>query len=146
MKNTNILSRDLEALQTRFALRVASRQNEAAMQVSHDVDARLRFARERALERARTAPTVAKPSAPQTFGTDMLTIAGGSHGTPWWARLASLAPLVVLLAGLTLIQQRYLQEQIEAAAEIDAALLADDLPPTAYSDPGFGEYLKFPQE
>ena len=31
-----------------------------------------------------------------------------------------------------------------AAAEVDAALLADDLPPEAYTDPGFGEFLKAP--
>ena len=27
-------------------------------------------------------------------------------------------------------------------AELDAALLTDDLPPAAYSDPGFLQYLK----
>jgi hypothetical protein len=29
-----------------------------------------------------------------------------------------------------------------AAAEIDAQLLSDTLPPAAYSDPGFAEFLK----
>jgi hypothetical protein len=33
------------------------------------------------------------------------------------------------------------QEQIRTAAEIDAALLGDALPPAAYTDPGFAEYL-----
>jgi hypothetical protein len=37
-----------------------------------------------------------------------------------------------------------MQEQVDAAAEIDAALLADDLPPAAYSDPGFLAFLKNP--
>jgi hypothetical protein len=32
------------------------------------------------------------------------------------------------------------------AAEIDSALLADDLPPKAYSDAGFVEFLKTPRE
>ena len=27
-------------------------------------------------------------------------------------------------------------------AEVDAALLTDDLPPAAYADPGFAQYLK----
>ena len=27
-------------------------------------------------------------------------------------------------------------------AEIDAALLTDDLPPSAYADPGFSQFLK----
>jgi hypothetical protein len=29
-------------------------------------------------------------------------------------------------------------------AEVDAALLTDDLPPTAYTDPGFVHFLKLP--
>jgi len=53
----------------------------------------------------------------------------------------SALPLVVLLAGLVLIQQHHDSEQISAAAEIDSALLADELPPAAYGDPGFSEFL-----
>ena len=36
------------------------------------------------------------------------------------------------------------RRQVVAAAEIDAALLTDDLPPDAYSDPGFAEFLRSP--
>jgi hypothetical protein len=50
----------------------------------------------------------------------------------------------VLTAGLVLIERLNNHEQIYAAAEIDAVLLADELPPSAYSDPGFGEFLKLP--
>jgi hypothetical protein len=42
------------------------------------------------------------------------------------------------------IQRLHNDSQISAAAEIDASLLADDLPPSAYSDPGFVEFLKAP--
>jgi Protein of unknown function (DUF3619) len=70
-----------------------------------------------------------------------LTITGGP---PWWLRAASLLPLAILVGGLILIQHRYTEQQIQAAAEIDAALLTDDLPPQAYSDPGFAEFLKTP--
>jgi hypothetical protein len=59
-----------------------------------------------------------------------------------WLRLASALPLVVLVAGLVLIQQYHDREQITAAAEIDSALLADELPPAAYGDPGFSEFLR----
>jgi hypothetical protein len=62
--------------------------------------------------------------------------------TPWWARLASLLPAVALALGLIAIDRLNLTQRIEAAAEIDAALLADDLPPAAYVDPGFAEFLK----
>ena len=36
----------------------------------------------------------------------------------------------------------HLSQQV--AAEVDAALLGDDLPINAYRDPGFVEYLKAP--
>jgi hypothetical protein len=59
----------------------------------------------------------------------------------WWQRAAALLPLVVLVAGLVGIEQWATQEQIAVAADIDANLLADDLPPEAYADPGFAEFL-----
>jgi len=48
----------------------------------------------------------------------------------------------VLVAGLVFIQHHHDLQQIEVAAEIDSALLADDLPPAAYGDPGFSEFLR----
>ncbi len=62
--------------------------------------------------------------------------------TPSWAlKLASFLPLLALLAGLWGIHQWAHREQVQAAAEVDTALLTDDLPPAAYADPGFEEYL-----
>lgn len=65
--------------------------------------------------------------------------------TPWWARLAAVMPVVALTLGLICIDQFSLTQRIEAAAEVDAALLSDDLPPSAYADPGFAEFLKSPR-
>ncbi len=65
--------------------------------------------------------------------------------TPWWARLAAFMPVVALTLGLICIDQFNLTQRIEAAAEVDAALLSDDLPPSAYADPGFAEFLKSPR-
>ena len=67
-------------------------------------------------------------------------------GGGWWVKLGSALPLVALLAGLVLIQHSQDDEQVSAAAEVDAALLADDVPPKAYSDPGFVEFLKAPRD
>jgi hypothetical protein len=61
--------------------------------------------------------------------------------TSWGWRLASALPVVALLAGLWGIQRYYQHEQVQAATEVDMALLTDDLPPAAYSDPGFTEFL-----
>lgn len=129
-----------EALQTRFGQRIAAHLSAGlATQVTPDIEARLRFAREQAL---RTRPRVA--TAPAVLGQgDTATLGGPNDSTtPWWLRLSALAPLVVLLAGLAWIDHRYDRSQIEAAAEVDAEILSDVLPPDAYRDPGFVEYLK----
>jgi hypothetical protein len=69
---------------------------------------------------------------------------GGGNG--WWVKLGSALPLVALAAGLLVIQHLHTQAQISVAAEIDVELLADDLPPAAYSDAGFVEFLKTPRD
>jgi hypothetical protein len=56
-----------------------------------------------------------------------------------------LLPALALTLGLIAIDQLNLTQRIEAAAEVDAALLADDLPPAAFVDPGFVEFLKQPR-
>ena len=115
--------------------------SESAQQLPHDITERLRVARERAVAHARQARhAVAAAPARVIAGR-----AGGAAifgGTPIWLRLASLMPLIVLVVGLVLIQQHHDYEQIAVAAEIDAALLTDELPPMAYGDPGFAEYLR----
>lgn len=126
-----------QALEARFALRVAAALSERG--VEHDIDQRLRVARQMALGRARHVAA----SAAQVHHVGHGSAALG--GSPWWLRLASMAPLLVLALGLMLIERIDSQEQIEAAAEIDAILLADELPPRAYSDPGFGEFLRQPE-
>jgi hypothetical protein len=131
-------SRQHEALEARVAFRLAGALSESTHQLPHDISERLRVARDRAVERA---GAVRRASAPMFLGQS-----GGTAVLGWtppvWLRLASLMPLAVLLAGLVLIQQYHDHEQIAVAAEIDAALLSDELPPTAYGDPGFAEYLR----
>jgi hypothetical protein len=136
-----------EALQARFAHRIAAHLSVGAESVGADIAERLRFARERALESGRAARTatavVAAESVVSTGGPSAALIGGG---TGWWVKLASVLPLVVLAGGLLLIQRMHNDAQIAAAAQIDAELLADDLPPAAYSDDGFAEFLKNPRE
>jgi hypothetical protein len=51
-------------------------------------------------------------------------------------------PLVALLAGLITVQWFDSEQTVSDLAEIDTALLVDDLPPAAYSDPGFMQFLR----
>jgi len=60
----------------------------------------------------------------------------------WGWRLASALPVLALVAGLWGVHAYKTEEKVQAAAEIDTALLTDDLPPDAYADAGFSEYLR----
>ncbi|WP_370652473.1 DUF3619 family protein [Aquabacterium sp.] len=61
---------------------------------------------------------------------------------PWGWRLASALPALALVMGLWGIHIWYQSEKVQAASDVDMALLTDDLPPAAYADPGFEEYLQ----
>ena len=64
----------------------------------------------------------------------------GSNG--FWDTLGWIAPLVVLVFGLIGIAQWQDDSRINDIAEVDAALLSDDVPPDAYADSGFMAFLK----
>jgi hypothetical protein len=130
----------LEALQARFAVRVASRLSEQSANLPRDLSERLRVAREQAVARARQV-RLAQPAATSAHAAVQGSIVIGEPPSAW-LRLASLLPLMLLALGLMLIQNIHDQAEIHAAAEVDAALLADDLPPEAYGDPGFVFFLK----
>ena len=129
-----------EAAESRFARSVAACLSESAESVAPDVAERLRFAREKSLAIARLARDGAHDVAVTSSGA---AIAGFSQSR-WWLRFASVLPLVALVGGLVLIQDWQNRTQISVAAEVDEALLGDDLPITAYRDPGFSEFLKAP--
>jgi hypothetical protein len=147
MKNQNAAPSPLalDAMQSRFARRIAGLLDEGAKELPHDFGERLKFAREQALARAqagRKSVAVAPDFALAGAGTATWGSRGGSGS--WWMKLGALVPLAALVVGLVVIQRSQLSSQISAAAEIDAALLSDDVPPAAYSDPGFVEFLKVP--
>lgn len=138
----------LEASARRFGLRVAAGLTERSATLPHEVSERLRFAREQALARAAQARAAASAKAsPQVMGFgSTLTLGWRRGGSDLWAKLASALPLLLLASGLLLIEHGQVNEQIAAAAEVDAALLSDELPPAAFTDPGFAEYLRDAQD
>lgn len=154
MKSSQISAAELEARVARFGLRVTASLSERSGTLPHGVSERLRFAREQALARAAQARAAAGAVAvaqPRLAGVGTLVVAGGPRpagkpGTDLWAMLLSALPLLLLAAGLLLMQHGQFNEQIAAAAEVDATLLSDTLPPAAYADPGFAEYLRDTEE
>ena len=136
-------SATLPALEARVAGRLAGLLTTQAQALPHDVSERLRFAREQALSRARQARAqTAAGSVVQATGGGTAALAGFARFSGWWPQAASVLPLLVLVSGMFLIDNWVTREQVLAAAEIDAQLLTDTLPPTAYADPGFAEYLR----
>lgn len=145
--STAISPLEREAREARFALRVTARLTERGAELPHDINERLRVAREQALERARVRTRAAAPRvAPATIGSGRRTLALGGGDSPGWWRLAALLPVVALVVGMVTVQIQSDDEQAADAAEIDAALLSDDLPPAAYADPGFAEFLRQPAD
>jgi hypothetical protein len=65
---------------------------------------------------------------------------GSSNGV--WDTIGWVAPLAVLVFGLIGIAQWQDDSRINDIAEVDAALLTDDVPPDAYADSGFMAFLK----
>ena len=134
-----------DGLEARFGVRVASMLGERAQATAPDISERLRFAREQALTRGQAARRQVQTAAgPVVVGRGRSATLANPLG--WWFKLGSAAPLALLVLGLAGIAHVHDKAQIAAVAEVDAALLSDDLPPAAYTDPGFAEYLKTNRE
>jgi hypothetical protein len=65
-----------------------------------------------------------------------------SSSRPFWGNVGWIAPFVVLVFGLIGIAQWQQDSRINDIAELDVALLTDDVPPDAYADSGFMGFLK----
>ena len=131
--------RDPALLEARLSARLCAALSERTASLPAGVDERLRFSREQALERARAARS-----------TQSIGITGGGVGIlgrldAWWPRLGALLPIMVLAVGSLLLVDLQEREDVAVAVQIDSALLADDLPPEAYADPGFVAFLKLRQ-
>ena len=133
---------ELEALEARFALRLGSALSESTAQLPADVSERLRFARQQAVGRRKQARR-ASASEVAAMGAAAALVGGQAPRRLLWL-IASALPWLLLFAGLFFIHEGHLERQVKDAADIDAALLADDLPPAAYADPGFAAFLKPP--
>lgn len=122
----------------RLGRRMAARLDAAAQELPHDINERLRVARLQALDRYRAAPALATVS---TAGAATLLVEEEQE-RGLWPRLVSLIPLLALIAGLIALQIQGDDSLTEELAALDAAILTDDLPPDAYADPGFAQFLK----
>lgn len=153
------LPAEADAIEARFALRLTARLESGAKDLPHDITERLRVARMQALAQARHQSLAARrPQAETATAVSIVAMAPG-HGAAtlgrmgssgeesvWWARLGWVVPALVLALGLVGLGEWESRELISQAAQIDTELLGDDLPPAAYLDAGFGEFLRRPPE
>ncbi len=137
---TNSLQHQTHVLQDRYGLKVAARLAEGATDLPHDISERLRAARVQALSRRKIVKVRTASSVAASGGAAALTF--GDEGLSWWSSIASALPLIALVSGLVAIHVIQNENRANEVAEVDAALLTDDLPPAAYADPGFVQFLK----
>ena len=133
-----------EAAAERFALRVTARLSSGTAELPYDISERLRASRIQALAKRKvTAPVRRTAPATVVVGAGPVAALGrGSEGGSWWNALVSAVPLLALVVGLVVINAAQDERSANDVAEVDAALLTDDLPPAAYADPGFVQFLK----
>lgn len=128
----------------RFAHRLVARLDDGLNALPYDVVERLRASRVQALQKRKRPVTVAVGSTSSAWSRagSALTLGGGGGTSGWWMMLASGIPVLALVAGIMFMGAAQEESGTNEVAEVDAALLADDLPPAAYADPGFVQFLK----
>lgn len=138
---TNSAEHLIEVFQDRYGLKVAARLSDATDDLPYDISERLRAARVQALARRKVSVQVRSATSVSVSG-GAASLTFGSEGLTPWRRLASAIPLLALIAGLVVINLVQSDLRARELAEVDTALLTDTLPPEAYADPGFLQYLK----
>ena len=120
-----------------FGRASAALLSQSAQSLPAGIKDRLHAARIKALSAKKAEKVLAqKPIFAGIFGNWN----SGSNGL--WDSVGWIAPLVVLVFGLIGIAQWQDDSRINDIAEVDAALLSDDVPPDAYADSGFLAFLK----
>ncbi|QEZ46043.1 DUF3619 family protein [Cupriavidus oxalaticus] len=142
----SINERDIR--ERRFAHEIRTALDASAEALPADIAERLAAARRIALARRKAevavpVPQLAMPGphVPMFDEDDSPLHRAGA----WLRRLGLIWTLVALAAGLMGIYHWQQQKRVEELADVDAAMLLDDLPPTAYADEGFHVFLKHGQ-
>ena len=128
-------------LQERFAAKATAYLSEGATDLPYDISERLRAGRMQAVAK-RKISKLQTATAVSRAGSSSAMTWGASDGLSWWGRLGSVLPLVALVVGLLTINSVQDDNRVQEIAEVDAALLTDDLPPAAFADPGFIQFLR----
>ncbi len=138
---TNSLQNRADILQERFALKAASYLTAGTTDLPYEISERLRAARVQAVSKRKITHTQTAGSVVNTGSVAALTW-GSNDGLNWWSGIGSVVPLIALVVGLLTINSIQNDNRAQEIAEVDSALLTDELPPAAFADPGFVQFLK----
>lgn len=138
MTNSLLVQRD--ATEDMLGRNIAARLSDTTDRLPHDISERLKAARMQALSK-RKVVKLQMASETSTSG-GVVSLHMGDNDRSLWNRIASLLPLLALIAGLITIAVVAEDNRTNDLAEIDAQLLTDELPPDAYTDPGFAQFLR----
>lgn len=116
-----------------FARQICHVLDRGTEELDHGIAERLRATRERALQHQHVL--AAGPAIVGVGGTALL--GGGEEKHP----LRTLLLILAIILGMAISYYWNSFEQVDQNETIDSALLADDLPPKAYLDPGFQAWL-----
>lgn len=136
----HLTSNSTLSIQDHFGLKLAARLSQSTDALPHDISERLRAARMQAVDKYKQVKMVTASALQSNGGA--ATLGFGDEDSGLWRRVASIIPLLALVAGLVAIQMLDNDNRAKELAEIDSAILTDDLPPAAYTDPGFVQFLK----
>ena len=139
---TNSLQNRADILQDRFALKATSYLSAGAADLPYDISERLRAARAQAVAKRKIATVQTAGSIFNAGGGSAALSWGSADGLGWWGRIGSVMPLIALVVGMLTINSIQNDNRAQEIAEVDAALLTDDLPPAAFADAGFVQFLK----
>lgn len=125
--------------QDRVGHGIALRLRDGADNLPNDISERLKAARMQALAKRKIVKLEVASDVSSHGGA--LTLHMGDDDRSLWNRIASLIPLFALVIGMMLISVMQDQWRTQELADVDTELLTDDLPPSAYTDPGFVHFL-----
>ncbi|KRB84586.1 DUF3619 family protein [Noviherbaspirillum sp. Root189] len=124
-----------------FAYKVRHALNENLDNLPSSTTDRLASARKLALSRKKNAVAPLRAFIPQAILSGQAGAGFPGSRLSWLARMGVAVPLVVLVVGLTGMYQYEQKRRIADTAEIDAEVLSDELPLSAYLDHGFNAFL-----
>jgi len=108
----------------------------------HDITERLRAGRMRAIAaRQRDVVRAQQVATEISVSGGVASLHADEPMQRLWQRLGAIVPLLALVVGLVTIALIQEDNRIREVAEVDAELLTDELPPSAYVDPGFAQFV-----